>query len=75
MKFKQCIKVGKNATDIMKLPCVYGCYKDGDGNLYYELNDWDSNGENVKVFAGEWLCEGYDGKWHVLSESELQKHG
>ena len=73
MGFKRRIRVGKNATDMMKLPCVYGCYKDGDGNLYYELYDWDSNGENVKVIEGEWLCEDFEGQWKVLSEREYLK--
>jgi hypothetical protein len=38
-KVKQAIRVGRNATDIMRLPCVLSCHKQADGTLYY-YNEW-----------------------------------
>ena len=59
-KVKQAIHVGRHVTDIMRLPCVYSCHKEADGTLCYLLYDWDEK--------GQWLCEGYDGKWTVKDE-------
>ena len=64
-KVKQAIHVGRHVTDIMRLPCVYSCHKEADGTLCYLLYDWDEKGQYVKAHEGQWLCEGYDGKWTV----------
>ena len=39
-----------------------------DGTLCYLLYDWDEQGQYVKAHEGQWLCEGYDGKWTVTDE-------
>lgn len=72
-KFKQAIRIGDNVTDIMKLPCVFSCHKMGDGGLEYLLYDWDENAQYVKVHKGDWLCQGYDGSWHKLSDKEHER--
>ena len=74
-EYKIRIQVCRNATDILNLPCVMGCHKDENDDLVYILYDWDECGQYVEARKGDWLCEDYDGRWHVLSESELQKHG
>ena len=67
-KVKQAIHVGRHVTDIMRLDCVYSCHKEADGTLCYLLYDWDEQGQYVKAHEGQWLCEGYDGKWTVTDE-------
>jgi len=67
-KVKQAIHVGRHVTDLMRLPCVYSCHKEADGTLCYLLYDWDEQGQNVKAHEGQWLCEGYDGKWTVTDK-------
>lgn len=67
-KVKQSIHIGRNVTDIMRLDCVYSCHKEADGTLCYLLYDWDDQGQYVKAHEGQWLCEGYDGKWTVRDQ-------
>lgn len=80
-KFKKCIQIGDNVTDIMKLPCVIGVTKEiwdeKDIRLRYSLfGDVVSSkydlGDNVYAYKGDWLCEGYDGSWHKLSNNEYE---
>ena len=68
-KVKQAIHVGRQATDLMRLPCVYSCHKEADGTLCYLLYDWDEQGCYVEVHEGQWLCEDYNGKWTVMDEN------
>ena len=70
MKYRQCIHIGSNVSDIMKLPCVFSCHKDGNGNFVYLLYDWDDQGRYVECRRGDWLCEGTDGKWYKLTDKE-----
>ena len=67
-KVKQAIRVGRHVTDLMRLECVYSCHKEADGTLCYLLYDWDERGQYVKAHEGQWLCEGYDGKWTVTDD-------
>ena len=67
-KVKQAIHIGRNVTDIMRLPCVYSCHKEADGRLCYLLYDWDAQGQYVEAHEGQWLCEDNDGKWIVRDE-------
>ena len=64
-KVKQAIRVGRNATDIMRLPCVFSCYKQADGTLRYRLLPLQ---RYVTAHEGQWLCEDYDGNWTVTDE-------
>ena len=67
-KVKQAIRVGRHVTDLMRLDCVYSCHKEADGTLCYLLYDWDERGQYIKAREGQWLCEGYDGKWTVTDD-------
>lgn len=65
-KFRQRIQVGRNVTGIMRLPCVFSCYKEGGrGGIVYVLMEWDSDGNRLEARQGDWLCEDYDGRWTV----------
>ncbi len=69
--YKQCIQIGYNVTNILKLPCVYSCHKEGkDDHLVFLMYDWDEQGQYVKAQIGDWLCEDYNGKWHKLTNKE-----
>ena len=81
IKFRKAIQVGRNATDILNLPCVIGCQKefwsDSDIRLRFELfGDTQSTkfrwGESIYAYHGDWLCEDYDGKWHLLTDKEYK---
>lgn len=80
--YKVRIQIGRNATDILKLPCVIGCQKefwgDSDIRLRFELfGDTQSTkfrwGESIYAYHGDWLCEDYYGVWHLLSNEEYEK--
>ena len=73
-RYKQKILIGKNVTGIMALPCVFSCYKEGGfGKLTYLLMEWDSDGNRIEAHQGDWLCEGYDGKWSVIKKDRDEK--
>ena len=66
-KVKQAIRVGRNATDIMRLPCVLSCHKQADGTLCYHLL-CSLKSRYVTAHEGQWLCEDYNGNWTVTDE-------
>jgi len=72
MKIRQAIQVGKNVTNIMRIPCIEKCVKRNDKNgmewLEYETTDGDI------VESGDWLCETDEGKWMPMSDEEYQKN-
>lgn len=86
IKFRKAIQVGRNATDILKLPCVTGCYKypiydssskfplrghiPSKGEIIYHFRQ---GGIDDFVMIGDWLCEDHKGVWHVLSNDEFVK--
>ena len=63
--YKQSVKIGANITDIMCLPCVNACYKQSDKTFIFEIETRD-----FSRFAsqGEWLCEDYNGDWHIIKD-------
>ena len=79
MRYKQAIQIGDNVTDIMKLPCVLGAMKKSynPAVIYYILFgdiitkrvQW---GEAVTAYTGDWLCEDYDGRWHLRNDKEYK---
>ena len=71
-KVKQAIHVGRNATDIMRLPCVCSCYKQADGTLCYRLQPRALKDSDVTAHEGQWLCEDYNGNWTVTDEPLLE---
>jgi hypothetical protein len=64
-KVKQAIRVGRNVTDMMRLPCVFSCYKRADGTFLYRLLPLQ---RYVTAHEGQWLCEDYNGNWTVTDE-------
>lgn len=79
MRYKQAIQIGNNVTDIMRLPCVLGARKKmyNPAVIYYILfGDVITNGvqwsEAVKAYNGDWLCEDYYGRLHLLSDKEYK---
>lgn len=83
MRYKQAIQIGSNVTDIMRLPCVISCCKqfaDEDFNellVYTVYIDSEDYGEEehdgyIDAHFGDWLCEDYDGQWHLLSDKEYK---
>ncbi|MBR1526252.1 MAG: hypothetical protein IJ640_06285 [Prevotella sp.] len=81
-KFKLEVLIGRNATEMLNLPCVLGVWKeflsDTDFRLRYSIFV-DSKtvsamwGECINAYEGYWLCEDYNGEWHVLSDKEYQE--
>lgn len=73
--YKQCIQISYNVTNIMKLPCIYSCHKEGnDDHLVFLMYDWDEYGQYIKAQIGDWLCEGYDGLWRKLTNEEYERY-
>lgn len=86
IKFRKAIQVGGNATDILKLPCVTGCYKypiydpsskfplrghiPSKGEIIYHFRQ---GGIDDFVMIGDWLCEDESGVWTLLSDKEYKE--
>ena len=62
MRHKQRIQIGRNVTNIIKLPCVRAVGLLLDGTLFYLLY----GGQIAR--QGNWLVESLNGKWFVLPE-------
>lgn len=63
--FKQCIHIeGKCIEDIFFLPCVESVNKIAGTYCFYL-----ENGQCADV--GDWLCEDYEGNWHVFAEKHF----
>lgn len=75
-KFQKAIQVPRHVSQsVMDLPCVESFHKSGNGGYYYVLY-WIHMHDNTRckyAHPGEWLCEDYDGKWHVLTDDEYKK--
>lgn len=65
--YKQAIHIGTNVTDIMRLPCVIACFKQPRGGCTY-LYEIDTADNPRYAAQGEWLCEDYNGEWHIVKE-------
>lgn len=72
--FKQTVQIGKNVTDIMRIPCVVGCYKMQDRPnevIYHMLSDVRSDGPlPIRGRVGDWLCQDSNGRWMLLTNEE-----
>lgn len=68
--YRQCIHIeGKCIEDIFRLPCVYCVEKTFNGNLFVRLYpDMVAIGSSIYALKGQWLCEDYDGIWHVQNK-------
>ena len=72
--YKQCIQIGNDVTNIMKLPCIFSCHKMNEYDLEYLMYDWDKNGQYIALHKGDWVCEDYNGKWHKLTNEEYRRN-
>lgn len=85
VKFKQAVQIGDNVTDIMKLRCISYVSKNPQPPKGYEITYyyylypglmWDYR-EDLShkhvALKGDWLCEDYDGRWHILKDYEYQQ--
>ena len=57
------VRIEKNATDILNLPCVEGCVKDEDGRLVYDVNVENCQDSATGAREGDLLCQREDGRW------------
>ena len=90
MKIKRAIQIGDNATDILKLPCVAGVWKQvfqakSEGgriesthiileyHLYGDISSGSGKVGPIIAINGSWLCEDYDGHWHVMTDIEYKQ--
>ena len=69
-EYKQCIRIGRNITDIFNLPCVIEIKKLVNGKPLYTIAASDDNGKYMQDLAetGDWLCQDNNEKWHVLTD-------
>lgn len=65
-EYRQSIQIGRNANGILALPCVDGVRKTSPGKLVYQVNT--KHGTNTSAKEGDWICEDYNGDWHVVSD-------
>ena len=82
IRYKQAIQIGSRVTStVFDLPCVLGCHKTGSGSpaqvVWHLFGDTEARhirwGETVTAYPGDWLCEDYDGRWHLLTDEEYQE--
>ena len=80
IRYKQAIQIGHNITDNMQVPCVMECTKrdnlrGGHRIEYYYTLDPSKMVPREWQYAhlGDWLCEDYDGRWHLLTDEEYQE--
>ena len=75
MKIRQAIQIGDNVTDVMKLPCVVACIKQDDKQGYRWLMYRIMVGAGGRAEYGEkgdWICQGYNGRWCVMTDDEYK---
>ena len=63
-RFKQTIQIGRNVTDIVKLPCVDAVRKSFQGVLIYQVNTVGVTPRYAR--EGDFICQDQDGDWHVI---------
>ena len=85
IRFRRAIEINANASGILKLPCVISACKRFDdkceggysivyclfGDTITDLFKW---GEQILGNYGDWICEDYNGKWHLLSSEEYENN-
>lgn len=55
-RYRQAIRIGRNVTDIMRLPCVTACVKLNDTQGYEWLEYIISGDDGQRAEEGDWLC-------------------
>lgn len=75
IEFVTAIQIGKNITDIFRLPCIAAIRKDIFGAVFYELYGFlMSDGRNAVAREGNWLCENYNSKWKLMTNEEYLEY-
>lgn len=65
-QYKQSIQIGNNVTDIMRMECVQGVFKNFAGQLVYQVNCHQSS--ITYAGQGDWICQDHDGCWNVVTK-------
>lgn len=68
-KYRQSIQIGRNVTDIMRLPCVDAVRKSFTGVLVYQVNTFGTTPKYAR--EGDFICEDYDGDWYVIPKENI----
>lgn len=74
MRYRKAIHIeGRSLDDIMRLPCVRSVEKTSEAGImkfsFYPLSMLHPS-QFQSAYTGDWLCEGDDGKWVVLSNEQ-----
>lgn len=73
MRFKQCIQISRTIEGIFKLPCIAAVRKDIFGAPFFDTYGFIMyDGKSVSARDGDWLCEDYDNRWHLLTNEEYK---
>ena len=71
--YRKAVQIGNCVTDIINMPCVDSVRKSFEGKLFYSVNTGTPEGTSTEIAQkGDWLCEDYDGNWHVEKNREQQ---
>ena len=73
-EYRQAIQIGQHIADILSLPCVEAVRKVNtkNGQAYiFEVHTEDE--PTYFASQGEWICEDYEGLWHVISDLKMTK--
>ena len=74
MMFKQAIRISKGMRSIFNLPCVAAIRKGIFGEAFFDLYGFIMhNGKNAVAKEGDWLCENYNERWHLLTNEEYEQ--
>jgi len=67
------IKIPGTVTPtVFNLPCIFSVHKEND-TICYLLYDWDTNGQYIKAYPGQWIVEDC-GHWLVLTDTEYETY-
>lgn len=67
----QAIKIEKNITNIMHLPCVTRCTKLNDGVFMFTVRV--RRVHETDAYIGDWLVEEHPGFWVVMEHEDYVK--
>ena len=71
--YRKAVQIDNCVTDIINMPCVESVRKSSDGKLLYSVNTGTPEETSTEIAQkGDWLCEDYDGNWHVEKNREQQ---
>ncbi len=71
--FVKAVHVDCHIDGILRLPCVCSVRKCSLGLEYTLYLDKLHHNATVTAHIGDWLCEGVDGLWYLLSNDEYTR--